>query len=185
MRTIPTINTARVTLRAMRPEDFDRYADIWADAQVVQFVGGKPKTRDEAWRSFLVNAGHWQMTGFGQWAIEDHTSKRMLGQVGFFNGARGLGADFDAHPEAGWVLAREAQGRGLGPEAAEAAHDWFDRVVTGPLVCMIDCAHGRSKRLAERLGYRSFRRADEAAGPVDLFIRKSPPGGSLLSSGAV
>lgn len=184
MRAIPTINTARVTLRAMRPDDFARFAEIWADAEVVQFVGGKPKSRDEAWRSFLINAGHWQMMGFGQWAVEEHATKRMLGQVGFFNGARGLGADFDAHPEAGWLLAREAQGRGLGPEAAEAAHDWFDRVVTGPLVCMIDCAHRKSQRLAQNLGYKAFRRADDPDGAVDLFIRKAPPGGGVLPNGA-
>ena len=184
MRSIPTINTSRVTLRAMRPEDFDRFAAIWADAQVVQFVGGKPKSQAEAWRSFLVNAGHWQMTGFGQWAIEEHSSKRMVGQVGFFNGARELGADFDNHPEAGWVLAREAQGRGLGPEAAEAAHDWFDRVVTGPLVCMIDADHRKSYRLAQALGYKSLRRAEDLSGPVDLLIRKSPPGVGPVFRGA-
>ncbi len=183
MRSIPTINTARVTLRAMRPEDFERFAEIWSDAQVVQFVGGKPKSRDDAWRSFLINAGHWQMTGYGQWAIEDHGTKRMLGQVGFFNGARGLGEDFDAHPEAGWLLAREAQGRGLGPEAATAAHDWFDRVVTGPLVCMIDCAHRKSQRIAHDLGYKALRRAEMVGGAVDLFIRKAPPGNKVLIHG--
>lgn len=185
MRAIPTINTARLTLRAMRPEDFERYAEIWRDAHVVQFVGGKPKTRDEAWKSFLVNAGHWQMTGYGQWAIEEHRTKRMLGQVGFFNGARGLGEDFDAHPEAGWVLVRDAQGRGLGAEATAAAHDWFDRVVTGPLVCMIDPGHSRSRQLAETLGYKGFRQSSDALGRVDLYIRRSPPGGGTLAQGAV
>ena len=177
MRAIPTINTARLTLRAMRPEEFDRYAEIWSDSAVVHFVGGKERSRAESWRSFLVNAGQWQMTGMGQWAIEDHASKRMVGQVGFFNGARELGDDFDAHPEAGWVLAREAHGRGLGAEAAHAAHDWFDRVVTGPLVCMIDHEHKRSLKLADALGYRPLRQSDGAFGSVDLLIRKAPPGG--------
>ena len=175
MRAIPTINTSRLTLRAMRPEDFDRYATIWADEDVMHFVGGKARSRAESWRSFLANAGQWQMTGIGQWAIEDHGLKRMVGQVGFFNAAREFGADFDAYPEAGWLLAREAQGRGLGPEAAEAAHDWFDRVVTGPAVCMIDPKHRRSLKLAQALGYKPLRET----GPEDsalLLIRKSPPG---------
>ena len=34
-RHVPTINTARITLRAMRPEDFDRFAEIWAMPEVV------------------------------------------------------------------------------------------------------------------------------------------------------
>jgi len=184
MRAIPTINTARLTLRAMRSEDFDRYAQIWADPDVTHFVGGKPKSRSEAWSSFLTNAGHWHMTGVGQWCIEEHGSKRMVGQVGFFNAARGLGDDFDLHPEAGWVLAREAQGRGLGAEAAVAAHDWFDRVVTGPIVCMIDPVHRKSLRLAQNLGYKVLRAERDTLGAVTLLIRKSPPGGRRVSNGA-
>ncbi|WP_299144996.1 GNAT family N-acetyltransferase [uncultured Tateyamaria sp.] len=174
-RHVPTINTARVTLRAMRPGDFDRFAEIWAMPEVVQFTGGQARSRDACWHNFLRNAGHWQMTGFGQWAIEEHGSGRMVGQVGFFFGARGLGADFDAVPEAGWVVTPDVQGQGLGREAAQAAHDWFDRVVTGPLVCMIDPAHAVSLHLAERLGYLPLRDAADAAGPVRLMIRKSPP----------
>lgn len=176
MRAVPTINTARVTLRAMRPEDFDRFADIWADPEVVHFVGGQPKTRSEAWRSFLTNVGHWQITGFGQWAIETHRTKRVVGQAGFFYGARELGEDFDHWPEAGWVLSRDAQGVGLGAEATRAAHDWFDRVITGPLVCMIDPEHERSRKLAEILGYKFLREADNGGGMVQLFMRKGPPG---------
>jgi RimJ/RimL family protein N-acetyltransferase len=174
-RHVPTINTAQVTLRAMRPGDFERFAEIWADAAVVRYIGGVPRSRDVSWNAFLRNAGHWQVTGFGQWAIEAHDTRGMVGQTGFFYGARGLGADFDAVPEAGWVLAPEAQGRGLATEAVTAAHDWFDRVVTGPLACMIHPDHAVSLRLAERLGYVPLRVADAGAGPVQLMLRKSPP----------
>lgn len=174
-RHVPTINTARVTLRAMRPGEFDRFAEIWAMPEVAMYIGGKPRSRSDSWKAFLVNAGHWQMTGFGQWGIEEHASKRLVGQVGFFHGARGLGEDFDSVPEAGWVLAPEAQGVGLGIEAAQAAHDWFDRVVTGPLVCMIDPDHSASARIAEQLGYVDMRLAEDEDGPIRLLSRKAPP----------
>ncbi|MEL6467377.1 MAG: GNAT family N-acetyltransferase [Pseudomonadota bacterium] len=174
-RHVPTINTARVTLRAMRPGEFDRFAEIWAMPEITHYVGGSPRARDASWKSFLNIAGHWQVTGFGQWGIEDHSTKQLVGQVGFFYGARGLGDDFDSVPEAGWVLAPEAQGRGLGIEAAQAAHDWFDRVVTGPLVCMIDPAHSGSVRIADQLGYVDMRVTEDEAGPIQLKLRKSPP----------
>ncbi|MEO0400754.1 MAG: GNAT family N-acetyltransferase [Pseudomonadota bacterium] len=174
-RHVPTINTARATLRVMRPGDFDRFAEIWGTDDVVRFIGGTPRSRDESWNAFLRIAGHWQVTGYGQWGIEAHSSKRLVGQTGFFHGARGLGADFDAVPEAGWVLAPEAQGQGLGLETVQAAHDWFDRVVTGPLVCMIDPAHGASLRIADTLGYDRLRVAEVAGGPVQLMVRTSPP----------
>lgn len=174
-RHVPTINTARVTLRALRPGEFDRFADIWAMPEVTKYVGGTPRSRDAAWKSFLNIAGHWQVTGFGQWGIEEHATKRLIGQTGFFYGARGMGKDFDAVPEAGWVLAPEAQGRGLGIEAVQAAHEWFDRVVTGPLVCMVDPEHDASARIADQLGYVDMREAVDEVGPIQLKLRKSPP----------
>ncbi|MEQ3710254.1 MAG: GNAT family N-acetyltransferase [Tateyamaria sp.] len=174
-RHIPTINTARITLRAMRPDDFDRFAEIWAMPEVVRFTGGAPRSRDLCWQKFLANAGHWQMTGFGQWAIEEHGTKRMIGQVGFFYGARGMGEDFDSIPEAGWVLVPDVHGKGIGLEAAQAAHDWFDRVITGPLTCMVEPVHKVSLGLAQRLGYVPMRSADYMGGPVELLLRKSPP----------
>lgn len=174
-RPIPNINTARLTLSAMRPEDFDRFAEIWANPQVVRHIG-QPKSRAEAWEAFLRNAGHWQMTGFGQWAINDHVSRQMVGQTGFFFAARGLGDDFDACPEAGWVLAPEAHGKGLGAEATRAAHDWYDRVIPGPLVAIVTEANLASRSVAEGLGYTLLRRAEMGGDTVLLLRRDGPPG---------
>ncbi|MEL7097975.1 MAG: GNAT family N-acetyltransferase [Pseudomonadota bacterium] len=176
-RVIPTINTARLTLRAMKPSDFDRYAELWADAGVVSDIGVPARSRSEAWGAFLRNAGHWQITGFGQWAIEPHRAGAMVGHVGFFFAARGWGGDFDVYPEAGWVLARDVQGTGYGREAAQAAHDWFDRVVTGPLVCVVARDNVRSLAVADRLGYKGLR--DSPDGSAHLMFRKSPPQGVM------
>lgn len=174
-RHVPTINTVRATLRAMRSSDFDRFAEIWAMPGVVRYIGSDPRSRDASWNAFLRNAGHWQVTGFGQWAIEDHGSKAMVGQVGFFYGTRGFGEDFNAVPEAGWVLAPESQGKGMGREVVCAAHDWFDRVITGPLGCVIHSEDAVSLHLATRLGYKPLRDIDDACGRIHLLLRKSPP----------
>lgn len=174
-RTIPHINTARLSLRAMRPEDFDRYAQIWAMPGVVRHIGGAARSRDEAWKAFLTNAGHWQMTGFGQWAVIEQSTRRMIGQTGFFFGARGLGEDFDAYPEAGWVLVPRVHGRGYGREAALAAHDWFDRVLPGPLVAIVTPDNTASLKLADRLGYTLLRKAEMDGTTVRLLRRDGPP----------
>jgi len=177
IRAIPNINTARLTLAAMRPGDFDRYAEIWAMPEVVHHISGEPVSRDKAWGSFLRIAGHWQMTGFGQWAIIEQASRRMIGQIGFFIGTRALGEDFDGFPEAGWIIAPEVQGMGYGSEAALAAHDWFDRVIPGLLGAMVAPDHVVSMRLADRLGYRALRHAEFGGTPV-LLLRRDGPGGS-------
>ena len=176
VRAVPTINTSRLTLRAMRPEDFDRFAEIWTMQDVVRHIR-PPLTRSEAWVSFLRNAGHWQMTGFGQWAIESRATGRMIGQTGFFFGDRTEGSEFDTVPEAGWLLSTEAQGEGLGAEAAIAAHDWFDRVITGPLVARITPDNISSKSLANRLGYSVQRQIQQDGDAVDIYRRNGPPQG--------
>ncbi|MFK7754250.1 MAG: GNAT family N-acetyltransferase [Sedimentitalea sp.] len=177
MRSVPTINTARLTLGVMRPDDFDRFSEIWAMPDVVRFIGREPRCRRQSWEAFLRNSGHWQMTGFGQWAIFENSHRRMVGQAGFFFGNRPMGDDFDSFPEAGWVLVPEEQGRGLGYEATRAAHDWFDRVIPGPLVARIHADHAASLKLAQRLGYRRLRVVDDAGDALVLLRRDGPPGG--------
>jgi RimJ/RimL family protein N-acetyltransferase len=159
----------------MRSEDFNRFAEIWAKPQVVTHISGKPWPKARSWDAFLRNAGHWQIVGFGQWAIQVHGVQSMAGQTGFFFGARGLGEDFDPFPEAGWVLDPSAQGKGLGLEAARAAHDWFDRVVAGRTVCMITPENHGSLRIAETLGYAPLREVEIEGDTVQLMTRKGPP----------
>jgi RimJ/RimL family protein N-acetyltransferase len=174
-RTIPTINTSRVTLRAMRAEDFGRFAEIWATPEVVTHISGKPRSKPQSWDAFLRNAGHWQISGFGQWAVQPHGVAQMAGQCGFFFGSRGLGGDFDPFPEAGWVLSPEAQGKGLGLDAVQAAHDWFDRVIAGRTVCMITPENTASLRIADALGYAVMREVESDGEPLCLMTRKGPP----------
>lgn len=174
-RAVPNINTPRLTLRGMRSQDFARFAEIWATPEVVTHISGKPWPKAQSWDAFLRNAGHWQIVGFGQWAIQPRGTREMAGQTGFFFGSRGLGDDFDPFPEAGWVMSPEAQGSGLGLEAARAAHDWFDRVVTGRTVCMITLENHASLRLAETLGYTAMREAEMEGNRVCLMSRKGPP----------
>jgi RimJ/RimL family protein N-acetyltransferase len=175
IRSIPNINTAQLTLRGMRPEDFDRYAQIWAMPEVVRHIHGLPLSRGKAWESFLRQAGHWQMTGFGLWALIEQKTRRVVGQTGFYFSACAFGEDFDPFPEACWILAPEVQGRGLAREASEAAHDWFDRVIPGPLVARIRPGNGAALRLAAHLGYKELRESVSGGESVLLLRRNGPP----------
>lgn len=67
------------------------------------------------------------------------------------------------------------QGLGLGREAVQAAHDWFDRIIPGRLVAMVSPENERSLRLAGALGYREMRRSEFGGDPVVLLRRDGPP----------
>jgi RimJ/RimL family protein N-acetyltransferase len=96
-----------------------------------------------------------------------------IGNVGVFHSHRGLGEDFDDTPEAGWILAHDQVGQGIGREAMEAALAWFEREHGAQrIVCMIAPENTPSLKLAERLGFATMRDAELPDGStVTLFDR--------------
>ena len=109
----PTLSTPRLILRPHVPEDFDFVAAMWANPEVVRFIGaGLPLSRDEAWLKFLRFPGRWALTGFGSWAIEEKASGQLIGEAGFIE--RNLPADNPRAgiPELGYGVVPEAAGKG-------------------------------------------------------------------------
>jgi RimJ/RimL family protein N-acetyltransferase len=168
----PVIETERLILRPHGPEDHDAYARLWYDPATVRFIGGRPFTRSESWIRILRQIGHWQMQGFGFWALEDRATGEFAGEAGFHDLRRDIVPAFDGIPEAGWALARAFHGRGLGREVVEAIHAWGDRHLgAGRSVCIIEPENRASLRLAEAVGYRDPVETSHAGTPVLLLTR--------------
>ena len=66
----PTLTTKRLTLRAFRPSDWDGYAAMMADVEVVRFIGGKTLTREECWDRMAYWLGAWELRGYGMFAVD-------------------------------------------------------------------------------------------------------------------
>ena len=83
MMEIPTLTTERLLLRAFRLRDFDAYADIVADPEVTRFLGdGRPVSRADAWRQIAFILGHWELLGYGLWAVEERATGALVGITG-------------------------------------------------------------------------------------------------------
>jgi RimJ/RimL family protein N-acetyltransferase len=145
---IPTLETERLTLRALREDDVPAMFDLLQDPDVVRYVGDRHvPTLQETWRYVAGWLGHWVLRGYGQWAIEERGSGRLVGRAGIINPADWPGA------EVGYLLGREWWGRGYATEAARAAMDWgFERVGFDELLSLIDPANHASIAVATRLG---------------------------------
>ena len=168
----PELETARLTLRRHRVDDFEDAAAMWADPGVTRFLSGKPATREEVWARLLRYAGHWALLGYGYWVIREKASGRFVGEIGFSDFHRDIDPPFGDRPEAGWVLALNAQGQGFAGEALAAALTWADaHFGETPTVCMIDPANAPSIRLAEKSGYREYARAPYKGEPCILLER--------------
>ena len=169
--TAPTIETERLILRAFRREDFADYAAMWADPPVARYLGGE-SSAEESWSRVLRLVGHWQLMGFGYWAAYERDSARFAGIAGFGDFKRALEPSFGAAPEIGWAFTVAAQGKGYATEASTAALEWLENERGQErTVCMIVPENTRSIRVAQKLGYREFARADFKGQPSVLFER--------------
>jgi RimJ/RimL family protein N-acetyltransferase len=142
------LRTERLTLRMFREADFEQYAKLCADPEVVRYLGeGKTLSRAEAWRQMAMLIGHWQLRGYGPWAVEETSSGNLVGRIGFFNPEGWPGF------EAGWVLAREHWGKGYAIEGARRALDYaFSEMGREHVISLIHPENLGSIKVAERLG---------------------------------
>lgn len=151
------LKTDRLLLRTHAADDLDALFELAQDPSVSEFIRGLPTTREEARHRLLRYIGHWHLFGYGMLAVVERCSGSIIGEVGLANFRRGLGADFDTTPEAAWLFARHAHGRGLATEALTSMLHWFDQAFPGQrCVCIIDVNNTASIKLAARLNFHRY-----------------------------
>lgn len=145
---IPQLKTQRLILREWREEDFEAYAEMCGDREVMRYIGaGQVLSRDESWRSMAMIAGHWRLRGYGMWAVEERQSGEMIGRIGCWHPHGWPGF------EIGWSLRRTYWGRGFATEGAKAALDYAFRELQQPdVISLIRPENLASRRVAEKLG---------------------------------
>jgi mannosidase alpha-like ER degradation enhancer 2 len=84
----------------------------------MRYLGGKAYSRSEAWRHLAFLIGHWHLRGYGHWAVEEKTSGKLAGRIGFLNPEGWPGF------EIGWTLGRSFWGKGYAIEGARRALDY-------------------------------------------------------------
>ena len=168
---VPVLETARLVMRGFTEADFESYAAASADSAVQRYLGG-PVGRDRAWRSLAMHIGHWELRGYGQWALERREDGRTIGRTGLWNPEGWFGV------EVGWRLNRDAWGHGYATEAAAATLEWaWATLDVGQILSVIDPGNEASLRVAERLGLRKLR-DDESDGRPVVIMAVDRPGGS-------
>ena len=143
-----TLETERLTLRMVRESDLDSYAEMCADEMVMRYIHtGKTLSRAEAWRDMARVLGHWQLRGYGLWAVEERQSHTLVGRIGCWNPEGWPGF------EVGWMLRRQYWGHGYATEGATAALNYSFTVLKVPhVISLIYPDNKPSIRVAHRLG---------------------------------
>jgi len=145
-----TLQTERLLLRMFREDDLEPYATMCADPEVMRYLGdGKVLARPDVWRQIAMILGHWQLRGYGLFALEEKATGALVGRAGFFEPEGWPGF------ELGWMLRRASWGQGYATEAARRllAHAFTD-MKRERVISLIRAANAPSIRVAERLGER-------------------------------
>ena len=112
------IETNRLFLREMGPEDFDALYAVLADSDIMQHY---PYTFDEARVQNWINKNieRYRVFGFGLRAVCLQSSGEMIGDCGLT--MQRIGGTI--LPEIGYHIAKAHQRRGYAKEAAQAVRD--------------------------------------------------------------
>jgi ribosomal-protein-alanine N-acetyltransferase len=167
------IETARLVLRRPRAEDaaaiFARYA---SDPEVTRWLGWPRHSSVADTEGFLAfDEGEWTRAPAGAYLIEARDGGALLGSTGF-------GFETPSRAMTGYVLARDAWGRGVATEALTAIVDLAPTLGILRLHAQCHVAHTASIRVLDKCGFvregvlRRYARFPNSGvdGPLDTLI---------------
>ena len=150
MTAMVELETKRLLLRPWKDSDYESYALMKQDPDIVRFFPGilDRKASDaeaDYWRSSF------EREGWGFWALEDKKTKRFVGYTGLMH-------TLPEHPfprcvEVGWKLARSSWGQGFATEAAKRALEFgFDILKLNAIFAYASVDNMASISVIKRLG---------------------------------
>ena len=142
------LDTRRLRLRMFRQGDAEAYAHMLADPLVARYLShGQPLSPSEAWRHMAMLLGHWQLFGFGPWAVEERETGKLVGRIGPYFPAGWPGLELI------WTIRRQSWGQGYATEGARAALAYvFKEMKRDRVISLIRPQNTASIRVAEKLG---------------------------------
>ena len=153
------ILTDRLLLRGWKKHDFEEYAAICADPEVMRWIGsGGTRTPEECAETIAGFERDWAEHRFGLFATELRSSGRFIGFIGL--SVPEFLPEILPAVEIGWRLARDAWGRGLATEGAGAVLNFgVGEVGLERIVSIYQPENLASLRIMEKLGMRFEREA--------------------------
>jgi RimJ/RimL family protein N-acetyltransferase len=154
----PKLETGRLILREMVPEDRDVLFDILGDPWTMRYYP-RPFTEleVEAWVARWRQS--FERNRYGLWGLVLKESGQLIGDTGLSLQV----VDDEPLPEVGWHVHRDFQRQGYATEAARASLDYgFGDLGLSRIISLIRPENEPSWRVAEKLGMRAWKETDHA-----------------------
>ena len=151
------LETERLLFRDHSPEDLAPFCALEADPEVRRFVGGKPRTREEAEHRFRNRFLRPASDRLRLWATVFKPDGRYIGYCGVYPHF-GEAGPISGEGSLGFTLARAYWGRGLATEAARAFVDFgLNELRLSRIVASVEAGNAASIRVIEKLGFTLWR----------------------------
>ncbi|MGK4005231.1 GNAT family N-acetyltransferase [Sorangium sp. So ce1036] len=160
----PTLPTERLRLVAPEGRHFEAFAAMHADLEMMKYIGdGRPLDRPSAWLHLAMLIGHWDLRGYGVWAVEEMGTGELIGRAGL------LHPDGWPDAELNWMIKPSRAGRGLATEAARAVLRFaWTELGLSRLISLVRPGNAASIRVAEKLGGSLAETIEFMGGPMHV-----------------
>ena len=145
---IPMIETPNLILRGWAPEDAPALFEILQEDGILRyFPNPDPPPRAKVDEYVAHQLAHWQLYGYGHWAVVDRCDGQVLGWDGL-EYLPDLG-----ETEVAYLLRKRVWGRGYATEAARAAITYgFHRAALTSIIGLVHSENTGSIRVLEKCG---------------------------------
>jgi len=141
------LETERLILRQFQENDWRDLHEYYMDGKATKYTESHAFSEGETWRTMCILIGHWQMRGYGPYAVEEKASGKVLGPIGFW-----FPNDWPS-PEIMWALAQQYWGKGFASEAVRAVQSAGRKYLPDiSLISFINAGNLASIRLAIAVG---------------------------------
>lgn len=171
------IRTDRLIIRPPLERDRDRFVELFTDEAFTVFSAGvhEVESANERFDQMLRLA---DAVRYAKQPIIERTSGVVVG----YTGVGSVVLDGVDRLEWGWRLVPGARGQGYATEATTVLLSIADSIDDGEMLCLIDVENHESRRVAEKVGFRWWRRVewDDPTDVTDALLRPIGSGGPPL-----
>ena len=148
------LESERLLFRQHKLDDLDSFCAMEMDPDVRRYVGGYPRSREDAERKFPYRQIQDVSGRLGVWATVLKSNGQYIGRCGLYPHVNSAGEVVAGEATLSFYIAREHWGQGLASEAARAFVEFgWKHLQLSRIVTTVQVENAASVRILKKLGF--------------------------------